>query len=170
MLTDPRCDGFSWHGFKPGLTTVLCILFWRFGYFKNNEKSWFNIISFIMLLLFCWKVKGGGFESGWDFRLIFFFFFLLKNESNAAKMATDTDGWQIKEVILCPFPSLIFSFLWSICKHMHVFMVKKHLVTAVQAIDAAPLSHSAWNGLFCFLSSDWLTEWHMPRPTTGNRL
>lgn len=35
--------------FKPGLRLQLSIVyfFWRFGLIQENEKSWFNIISFI---------------------------------------------------------------------------------------------------------------------------
>lgn len=71
---------------RPQLSTV-CILLRRFEY-KHNEKSWFNIILFIMLI-----VSLGGFWRRlwkWGGMIVFFclFFFLVESESKAAKMAT----------------------------------------------------------------------------------
>ena len=52
----------------------------------------------------------------------------------------------------------IFIFV-VIYKHLQVFIVKEHLVTTLQAMDSAPLSHSAQSGLFRVRSSSHSSDW-----------
>ena len=67
--------------------------------------------------------------------------------------------------MLMPFPVYYFNF-GGLYKHLHVLMVKRHIVTAEQAMDAVPMSHSTWNAKTTAVAtvSGGLSQWHWLSP------